>query len=49
MKAAVYYQPGGPEVLRYQEVPDPVPGSPDVLVRRDIHWAVLSCSDAFAG
>ena len=33
MKAAVYYQPGGPEVFRYQEVPDPVPGPQDVLVR----------------
>ena len=24
MKAAVYYETGGPEVLRYEEVPDPV-------------------------
>ena len=24
MKAAVYYQTGGPEVLRYEDVPDPV-------------------------
>ena len=24
MKAAVYYEPGGPEVLRYEDVPDPV-------------------------
>jgi NADPH:quinone reductase len=33
MKAAVYDQPGGPEVLRYQEVPDPRPGPDGVLVR----------------
>lgn len=33
MKAAVYYQPGGPEVFRYEEVPDPVPGPGGVLVR----------------
>jgi NADPH2:quinone reductase len=33
MKAAVYDHPGGPEVLRYQEVPDP-PLTPDgVLIR----------------
>ena len=24
MKAAVYYETGGPEVFRYEEVPDPV-------------------------
>ena len=33
MKAAVNYEPGGPEVLRYEDVPDPVPGDGDVLVR----------------
>ncbi|HXP33556.1 MAG TPA: alcohol dehydrogenase catalytic domain-containing protein, partial [Acidimicrobiales bacterium] len=33
MKAAVYYETGAPEVLRYEEVPDPVPGPGDVLVR----------------
>jgi NADPH:quinone reductase len=33
VKAAVYYQPGGPEVFRYEEVPDPVPGLDGVLVR----------------
>ncbi len=26
MKAAVYYETGGPEVFRYEDVPDPVPG-----------------------
>ena len=24
MKAAVYYENGGPEVLKYEDVPDPV-------------------------
>ena len=33
MKAAVYYKTGGPEVLRYEEVPDPPVGPGDVLVR----------------
>ena len=32
MKAAVYYQTGGPEVFRYEEIPDPVVGPSDVLV-----------------
>jgi NADPH2:quinone reductase len=33
MNAAVYYETGGPEVFRYEEVPDPVPGPGEVLVR----------------
>jgi NADPH:quinone reductase-like Zn-dependent oxidoreductase len=33
MKAAVIHQHGGPEVLRYEDVPDPVPGPGEVLVR----------------
>jgi NADPH:quinone reductase len=33
MKAAVYYETGGPEVLRYEEVPDPVARDHEVLVR----------------
>ena len=33
MKAAVYYETGGPEVFRYEEVPDPVAGPGEVLVR----------------
>ena len=33
MKAAVYYQAGGPEVFRYEDVPDPEPGPDGVLVR----------------
>jgi NADPH2:quinone reductase len=32
MKAAVYYQNGGPEVLRYEEVPDPICPPDGVLV-----------------
>jgi len=32
MKAAVYYETGSPDVLRYEDVPDPVPGPRDVLV-----------------
>lgn len=35
MKAVVYYQNGGPEVLRYEEVPDPVCGPDEVLVRTE--------------
>ena len=33
MKAAVVHEPGGPEVLRYEDVPDPEPGEGEVLVR----------------
>ena len=33
MKAAVYYENGGPEVLRYEVVPDPTPGPGEVVVR----------------
>jgi NADPH:quinone reductase len=33
MKAAVYYETGGPEVLKYEDVPDPVPGPNDLLVK----------------
>ena len=32
MKAAVYYETGAPDVLRYEDVPDPVPGPGDVLI-----------------
>lgn len=32
MNAAVYYETGGPDVFRYETVPDPVPGPGDVLV-----------------
>jgi NADPH:quinone reductase-like Zn-dependent oxidoreductase len=33
MKAVVVYQYGGPEVLKLEEYPDPVPGEGEVLVR----------------
>ncbi len=33
MKAAVYYENGGPEVLRYEEVPDPVCRPSGVIIR----------------
>ena len=33
MKAAVYYSTGAPDVFRYEDVPDPVPGDADLLIR----------------
>jgi NADPH:quinone reductase-like Zn-dependent oxidoreductase len=33
MKAIVVHQYGGPEVLKFEEYPDPVPGSGEALVR----------------
>jgi NADPH:quinone reductase-like Zn-dependent oxidoreductase len=33
MKAVVVYEYGGPEVLKFEEYPDPVPGRGEVLVR----------------
>ena len=33
MKAITFHQPGGPEVLRYEDMPDPIPGPGQVLVR----------------
>jgi NADPH:quinone reductase len=33
MKAAVYYETGGPEVFRYEDVPDPVVSGDGVLVK----------------
>jgi NADPH2:quinone reductase len=33
MKAAVYYRTGPPEVLQYEEVPDPKPGPGQVAIR----------------
>jgi NADPH2:quinone reductase len=35
MKAAVYYQTGGPDVFRYEDVPDPVVSPQDILVRAE--------------
>lgn len=33
MKAAAYHETGPPEVLRYQDVPDPEPGPGELLIR----------------
>jgi NADPH2:quinone reductase len=33
MKAAVYYETGAPDVFRYEDVADPVPGRGDVLIK----------------
>jgi len=33
MKAIVVHEYGGPEVLRFEDYPDPVPGQGEVLVR----------------
>src|SRR5262245_10874620 len=32
MKAVVFHEHGGPEVLRYQDVPDPLPGPGEVVI-----------------
>jgi NADPH2:quinone reductase len=36
MKAAVYYENGAPSVFRYEDVPDPVPGPSEMLVRVEV-------------
>jgi NADPH:quinone reductase len=33
VKAAVYYETGTPDVFKYEDVPDPVPGPTDILIR----------------
>ena len=43
MKAIVIAQPGGPEVLTYRDVPDPVPGPEDLLIR--VHATALNRAD----
>ncbi len=46
MKAAIFHQFGGPDVLRYEDVPDPVPGPGEIVVA--VHAVtvnrVLDCS-----
>ena len=43
MKAAFFMKNGGPEVLQYGDVPDPVAGSGEVLV--DVHAASVNGAD----
>ena len=43
MKAVVYAQYGGPDVLRFTEVPTPVPGPDEVLIR--IHATTVNSAD----
>jgi len=33
MKAVIYREPGGPEVLEYIDLPDPAPGAGEILIR----------------
>ena len=46
MKAAVFYQGGPPEVLKYEEVPDPVCGPRDVLI--EVHAVSIEGGDVLA-
>ena len=43
MKAVVIHETGGPEVLRWEEAPDPEPGDGEVLVR--VHAASVNPAD----
>ncbi|RKH52094.1 quinone oxidoreductase [Corallococcus sp. AB050B] len=43
MKAIRYHQPGGPEVLRWEDAPEPVPGPGQVLLR--VHAAGVNFAD----
>jgi len=43
MKAMRIHEPGGPEVLRYEDVPDPVPGPGEVLIH--VHAAGVNPAD----
>ena len=46
MRAAVYYETGGPEVFRYEEVPDPAlrPGGVIVEVGPSASRAATCCT-----
>ena len=43
MKAILFDQPGGPEVLRYGDTPDPQPGTDELLVK--VYAAALNRAD----
>ena len=43
MRAAVYRSFGGPEVVQVEELPKPVPGAGEVLVR--VHASTVSVGD----
>lgn len=43
MRAVLVTEPGGPEVLKVQEIPEPVPGPDDVLV--DVKATALNRAD----
>jgi NADPH2:quinone reductase len=45
MKAVVIHEFGGPEVLKYEDVPDPAPGTGEVLVR--VKAAGVNPSDTY--
>ncbi|HEV3230603.1 MAG TPA: oxidoreductase, partial [Solirubrobacteraceae bacterium] len=46
MKAAVIYENGGPDVLRYEDVPDP--GCPDGCVLIDVEALSIEGGDLLA-
>ncbi|MBD3648742.1 MAG: zinc-binding alcohol dehydrogenase family protein, partial [Pseudomonadales bacterium] len=46
MKAAVYYEGGTPDVLKYEEVPDPEVGPHNVLV--EVHAVSIEGGDVLA-
>jgi NADPH:quinone reductase-like Zn-dependent oxidoreductase len=45
MKAVVFHEHGGPDVLRYEDVPDPSPGSGEVLI--EVHATSINHVDIF--
>jgi len=51
VRAAVFYEIGGPEVFRYEEVPDPVcrPGGVVIDVAAAPGWRVSAVPGSFEG